>query len=393
MNSTAILIVGHGSRQRDANGEFEALVAAYRSHRPDCVVTHGYIELATPPLAVALSELAAASQHVVVLPLLLFAAGHAKNDIPLALARAREEHPDVDFTAARPLGVHPTLTELTLQRARQAGAVEREEAQTVVVVGRGSSDPDANAEFCKAVRLLEEAGRFARVLPCFAGITRPSFDETLEWVARGRPDEVVVIPYFLFAGRLVDQLRQRLSVFATRYPWVKTALAPHLGSDPRLLAVIDERVREAREGHAPLPCDTCQYRVALPGRETQLGGLEALLWSVRHSFTHTQVIPHIHAHKPLRKHVLVCVNRDCAERGSVALVSTLRREIKEAGRERDLRVTRTACMGRCGEGPTVAVYPDGVWYREVQAGDAAELVHEHLLHDRLVARLVDNILQ
>src|SRR5262249_4372465 len=151
-------------------------------------------------------------------------AGHAKNDIPLALARAREEHPDVDFMAARPLGVHPTLTQLTLQRARQAGAVEREEAQTVVVVGRGSSDPDENAAFCKAVRLLEEAGRFARVLPCFVGITRPSFDETLEWVARGRPDEVVVVPYFLFAGRLVDQIRQRLSVFATRYPWVKTAL-------------------------------------------------------------------------------------------------------------------------------------------------------------------------
>ena len=50
-------------------------------------------------------------------------------------------------------------------------------------------------------------------------------------------------------------------------------------------------------------------------------------------------------------------------------------------------------MGRCGEGPTVAVYPDGVWYRGVREEDAKDLVEEHLLGDRLVARLVDDIMQ
>ena len=59
----------------------------------------------------------------------------------------------------------------------------------------------------------------------------------------------------------------------------------------------------------------------------------------------------------------------------------------------EIRMTRTLCMGRCGEGPTVAVYPDGIWYRGVTEHDAAELVSEHLLGDRLVGRLVDNIMQ
>ena len=263
----------------------------------------------------------------------------------------------------------------------------------MLVVGRGSSDPDANADFFKVVRLFEEAAPFQRVLPCFIGVARPTFEQTLEWAARGRPERLLVVPYLLFAGRLVSQIQERLAVFAARYPWIKTALAPHLGLDPKLLTVIDDRIREALEGRAPLPCDTCQYRVALPGLQKQVGGLRALLWSVRHSFTHTQAIPHVHAHKPIRKHVLVCVNRDCADRGSVALVATLRARIKEVGREADIKVTKTSCMGRCGEGPTVAVYPDGVWYRTVQADDASELVQEHLLNDRLVARLVDNILQ
>jgi sirohydrochlorin cobaltochelatase len=89
----------------------------------------------------------------------------------------------------------------------------------------------------------------------------------------------------------------------------------------------------------------------------------------------------------------VCANADCADRGSVALLAELRRRIKDAGRELDIRITRTSCLGRCGEGPTVAVYPDGIWYRGVTEHDAADLVNDHLLGDRLVGRLVDHIMQ
>jgi sirohydrochlorin cobaltochelatase len=192
---------------------------------------------------------------------------------------------------------------------------------------------------------------------------------------------------------LLDKLRAQVDAFAARQPWIATRLSAHLGADERLFRLLDERVTEALEGARPLECDGCQYRVPLAGLQQNVGGLQALLWSVRHRFTHAQAMPHRHAHKPLRKHVLVCGNADCAERGSVALVEELRRRIKDSQRRDDIRVTRTSCMGRCGEGPTVAVYPDGIWYRGVRADDAEELVREHLLGDRLVARLVDNIMQ
>ncbi|HWE31805.1 MAG TPA: (2Fe-2S) ferredoxin domain-containing protein, partial [Polyangia bacterium] len=178
--------------------------------------------------------------------------------------------------------------------------------------------------------------------------------------------------------------------------WIAIDLAAHLGADARLEQLLDQRVTEARHGGeplAPLACDGCQYRTPLPGRERNVGGLRALLWSLRHTFTHAQAAPHVHAHKPLTKHVLVCINADCAERGSVGLVDALRRQLKDAGHNREIKVTKTSCMGRCGEGPTVVVYPDGIWYRGVVAADADELVREHLLGDRLLARLVDNIMQ
>lgn len=392
--STALLVVGHGSRDASANVEFEALVGAYASAHPELEVSYAYVELAEPALLTALRDLARRAEHVVVLPLFLFAAGHVKNDLPLAIEQVRREFPSTRFTAARALGVHPILVEQAFERVRSAiDQVQDARKTALIVVGRGSSDPDANADFCKVVRLLAEGRDFSWVLPSFIGITRPLFEDAIELVARARPDQVVVVPYFLFAGRLITKLESQVAAFRTRYPWVRVELAAHLGSDPRLFALIDERRQEAVAGSRPLPCDNCQYRVPVSAVSNNVGGLKALLWSLRHGFTHTQAMPHVHAHRPLSKHVLVCANADCAERGSVPLLRALRRLLKEAGRELDIRVTRTSCMGRCGEGPTVAVYPDGIWYRGVSESDASELVREHLLADRIVSRLVDNIMQ
>ncbi len=392
--TTGLLIVGHGSRDPNANVEFEALVAAYRAARSDLDVAHGYVELARPSLSTALCDLARRTDVVVVLPLFLFAAGHVKNDIPLALSQARQDFPTVRFSVANALGVHPNLVDLAFERVQTVLDGARAAVKTaVIVVGRGSSDPDANGDFCKVVRLLAEGREIGWVMPCFIGVTRPLFEETVELVARARPERIVVTPYFLFGGRLITKIREQVESFQARYPWINTELAPHLGIDDRLLRLMDERLVQATAGERPLPCDTCQYRVPVSAVTKNVGGLKALLWSLRHGFTHAQAMPHVHAHRPLAKHVLVCGNADCADAGSITLIATLRRLLKETGRDQDIRVTRTSCMGRCGEGPTVAVYPDGIWYRSVKETDAKELVEEHLLGDRLVSRLVDNIMQ
>lgn len=391
---TGVVIVGHGSRDPEANRELETLVAEYRASRPAFDVAHGYVELATPTVATALRTLADRAERVVAVPLFLFAAGHVKNDLPIALETARREHPGVELVASRALGVHPSLVDLMYERARTALASVRDPATTaVVVVGRGSSDPDANGDFCKVVRLFGEGRGLGWVIPSFIGVATPRFEETAELVARARPERLVVIPYFLFGGRLIRKLEEQVATFRARHPWIATELVSHLGGDERILGLLDERIHEAVGGGRPLPCDTCQYRAPVSAVTQHVGGVRALLWSLRHSFTHTQAMPHVHAHRPLAKHVLVCANADCADRGSVTLLGRLRRLVKDAGRDLDIRVTRTGCLGRCGEGPTVVVYPDGIWYRGVTSADAGDLVDEHLLGDRLVARLVDNIMQ
>jgi sirohydrochlorin ferrochelatase/(2Fe-2S) ferredoxin len=390
-----VLLLGHGSRDPRAVAEHEELARAYRARRRGIEVVTAYIELAEPLLEAGLTLAAGRASRVVVVPAFLFAASHVKNDVPLALEAARARFPAASFASTLPLGVHPGLIDLAWERAAPLvpDDPDARKKTLLLVVGRGASDPDANGDFCKVVRLVGERRGLMHVEPTFLGIAEPRVEATLERVARLRPERLVVLPYLLFGGRLLTKLGDELGAFARRHPWIKTALAPHLGVDERLLSVVDERVRQALEGRAPLPCDTCQYRTAMPGVAREVGGLRALLYSVRHTLTHAQARMPEHAHRPLKKHVLVCGNVDCVDRGSIGVLDEMRRSLQARGRARDVRVTRTACMGRCGEGPTVAVYPDGVWYRGVRATDADEIVREHLVEDRLVARLVDDILQ
>ena len=55
-------------------------------------------------------------------------------------------------------------------------------------------------------------------------------------------------------------------------------------------------------------------------------------------------------------------------------------------REGMIKVTKTSCMGRCGEGPVVVVYPDGVWYRDVELEDIEKIYSKHLLEDKIVRK-------
>jgi sirohydrochlorin ferrochelatase/(2Fe-2S) ferredoxin len=388
------LIVGHGSRIAGANQEFEALVAAYRELHPEHEVRLGYIELAAPSLDDALTALIVEgySGTVVLLPLFLFQAGHAKNDLPLAIARARLAGARMPIVIAQALGVSHDMVQL--YRGHLQTGLEATSGDAVLIpLGRGASDADANSDFCKVARLASEGLGAKWALPCFIGITEPQLEATLELAGRLRPDHIVIAPYFLFAGRLLDKVNDLAQAFRARYPWVRVTITPHLGVQPQLIRAAQQRVTEALSGERALPCENCQYRVSPGAVVKNVKGLQALLWSVRHSFTHTQAVPHVHAHRPLTRHVLVCGNADCADRGSLEVLAQLRRLVKRAGRSRDIRVTKTHCMGRCGEGPALAVYPDGIWYRSVCLSDAEELVSTHLIKGQLVGRLVDQIMQ
>ncbi len=394
----AILLVGHGSRRERSNEQVRELAQALED-RLEVPVDAAFLELAAPAIPDAIAGLATAVSQVTVVQLSLFAASHVKNDVPLAIQRARSAH-EITINNGSHLGIHPAIVDLLDDRARtveaQLGLDRETDDIAVVLCGRGSSDPDANADLHKLARLLYEGREFASVEATFIGITEPTLEETLHEVAasRPRPDGVVVVPYMLGDGVLTGRIRDGADTFDEEYPYVAAAASDPLGTDRRLLDVLGDRWQEARTGSVDMSCDTCKYKVDLTGYEEDTGGARAMLRALTHQESHADrenVDDEPHSHDAPEKHVAVCTNQTCAADGAPKVLERLRQATRDS-EHCDVRITRSSCLGRCGDGPMVAVYPDSVWYGGVDADDADRIVSSHLDRDRIVSDLVDQTL-
>ncbi|MFF5475534.1 sirohydrochlorin chelatase [Streptomyces achromogenes] len=268
----ALLIAGHGTRD-DAGAEaFRDFVRELGRRHPGLPVAGGFIELSPPPLGEAVAELVERGvRRFAAVPLMLVSAGHAKGDIPAALTREKERHPGISYTYGRPLGPHPALLSVLERRLDEAlGGADRADV-TVLLVGRGSTDPDANAEVYKAARLLWEGRGFAGVETAFVSLAAPDVPSGLERCAALGAKRIVVLPYFLFTGILPDRVRQQTQEWAAARPELDVRSADVIGPEPELLDLVMERYEEAVKGDLRMNCDSCVYRIALPGFEDKVG--------------------------------------------------------------------------------------------------------------------------
>ena len=266
------MLVGHGSRSPRGVSAYWDLAAAVRREAPSLHLGCGFIELAEPDLDTAISRLVAAgATSVVAVPLVLLGAGHMKNDGPAALARGRLRHPGVTFDYARALGIHPAPLEVAADRIEAATEGWPDEATAVVVVGRGSSDPDANADLFKVGRLLWDHRRVEWVEAAFVSLAPPSVPVALDRCRLLGATRIAVVPYFLFTGVLVERIRAQSAAWAEDHPDIEVHTGQELGPDPRLARLVLERYREARAGEVRMNCDCCAYRVAMAGYEERVG--------------------------------------------------------------------------------------------------------------------------
>ncbi|ASU84861.1 sirohydrochlorin chelatase [Nocardiopsis gilva YIM 90087] len=282
-----LLLVGHGTRDEKGVADFMAFVERLDRRLDDREVAGGFIELSPPPLTDAVGELyGRGHRRVVSVPMMLVAAGHAKGDIPGALIREKERHDGFDYVYGRPLGPHPTMLRLLAERLDDVLGTDSdpagESAETgaagetaVLLVGRGSTDPDANAEVCKVARLFQEGHAKQRgvsfVEPAFISLAWPSVCEGLDRIRRLGARRVVVLPYFLFSGILPDRVVDESMAFAADHPDLDIRCAPVIGDCDGLADMIVERYDEALAGDIRMNCDTCVYRIALPGFEDKVG--------------------------------------------------------------------------------------------------------------------------
>lgn len=267
-----LLVVGHGTRDDAGVKEFGAFVERLAGRTPERTSAGGFIELSPPPLTDTVTRLREEGHdRLVAVPLMLVAAGHAKGDIPGALARERERHPGLRFAYGRPLGPHPGL--LDLLRERLAAALDGDDpaGTTVLLVGRGSTDPDANAEVAKVARLLWETSGTAGVETAFVSLARPGVPDGLARCRALGARRVVVLPYFLFPGVLPDRVADQARRFAAAHRDLDIRAADVIGDCDGLADIVEERYAEALSGNVRMNCDTCVYRAPMPGFAHRVG--------------------------------------------------------------------------------------------------------------------------
>ena len=276
----AVMICGHGSRDPAAVREFNTLAGHLRGRLPDHDVESGFLEFATPVIRDGLEKLKArGAKRIICLPGMLFAAGHVKNDVPSEVNAFAAANPTIDVRMARDLAIDPRLLKASAERIETAeaaapGSVDRQNA-LLMVVGRGTRDPDANSNVSKVARMLWEGMGFGWAEVSYSGVAYPLVNAGLARAVKLGFPRIVVFPYFLFTGILVRRIYTWADEAAAGNPDMEILKAGYLNDHDLLIDCFVDRVAETLTGDNAMNCQLCKYREQIIGYEDAVGTPQA----------------------------------------------------------------------------------------------------------------------
>ncbi len=272
-----LLLIGHGSRD-------EAAIAEYQQFADTLALALGlsvkacFLEFADPPIVEGLRACVdQGAKHIVALPLFLGAARHQKNDVPAIINWARQAWSDVQIQYGTPIGVHYALSEVLAERAEAAIAKPAPDSSisltqtALLVVGRGSRDPDSNADVARVARLLWEGRGYGWVTGVYYSLTQPSLELGIEQAITLGLKRLVILPYLLFTGYICRGIHKKVNNLQAAYPDIDFRVAEHLNTHPKIIDVVAQRYQEALTGTAAMTCDICKYRHQMVGFEDEYG--------------------------------------------------------------------------------------------------------------------------
>lgn len=273
-NKKGILLCGHGSRDPQGVEGFKELVALLKLRYPDRVVDYGFLEFSHPVYAAAVERMYVSGvREIIAIPAILFAGGHAKNDIPYEMNTLQRQYKDLKITLGKHIGITPSILQLSkkiIEKAEEAfQPVDRKDA-CLLVVGRGTSDPDANSDVAKLTRMLWEGLGFGFATTTYIGVTQPLLNDTLPIINQLPYKRIVVLPVFLFTGVLLKKIYNQVDAFRMLSD-KELIYTSSFECDELLLQTIDERIQEVEQGNPNMNCQLCKYRTQIIGFETEVG--------------------------------------------------------------------------------------------------------------------------
>jgi sirohydrochlorin ferrochelatase len=233
MTAPALVALAHGSRDPRSASTIKALVDEVRTLRPDLRIEPAFLDLSKPSFDTVVDRLVKAGyDEIVVVPLLLTEAFHAKVDVPEAIASAMSRHAGLKIRGTAVLGLEPMLLDVLDRRLRTALKDARvRELDALVLAAAGSSDALANQAVARLARLWGAKHRLPTVA-AYASAAPPATGEAVrQFRAEGRR-HIAVGSLFLAPGRLPDRAAE-LALEAGA-----VAVSEPLGADPEIARTV-----------------------------------------------------------------------------------------------------------------------------------------------------------
>ncbi len=240
-----ILLVGHGTREPAGVSQFLELARRFADALPGDAVEPCFLELAEPTIALGLERLLSRGiDELVVAPLLLFNAGHAKEDIPAAVHAALSVLGQADLPRRQtpPLECHTELLALSRERFLDVAGHGAAASTTLVMIGRGSRDAAATLQMHRYAALHAAQLDLPPPVVGFLAVARPNLAQALELAASRASERVVVQPHLLFEGLLSAEVRAAVSDAQRRWPQIDWRCTAPLGPEMGVVRAIRSKI-------------------------------------------------------------------------------------------------------------------------------------------------------
>ncbi len=182
-------------------------------------------------------------RHIVVLPLFLGASAAKKNNVWQIVAAAEERWPDIAFYYGKPLGTHSGVIAAYSQLLTKSEISANDIA--LLVVGRGSRDPESNMEVYQMARLLWEKFQSPALEIAFTSTANPDISTAIQWCLQAGLKRILIAPYLLYDQNLYQTIQSRLEKIRSLSPDVELVITPHLGIHEGIVETISQRYQKA----------------------------------------------------------------------------------------------------------------------------------------------------
>lgn len=269
-----ILLCGHGTRTKTGTDAFKELVGELQARYTEYEVDYGFLEFNHPVYEASVERMYQKGiREIYALPIILFAGSHAKNDIPYEMNTIQSYYSDLTIKMGKHLGVNSFLLELAQKRVLEEeskhSVMDRKEV-CLTVVGRGTTDTDANSDVHKLACMLGEGMGFGFTTVAYSGTAYPNVTKSFELTTKMGFKRTIAIPFFFFTGILLERIYTQIRDFNETSPQ-EYVYTKAFGGDELILKAFDERLEEAINGTANMNCQMCKYRKQIVGLESEVG--------------------------------------------------------------------------------------------------------------------------